>query len=122
MIQVLIVFFGGVAFQATPMKGRDWGISVALGFVSIPLGFLIRCIPTPLVERLFIALHIMHDPKAPPRLAGADKDAKDDRNIATDKARKQIPRLPRVHGARMRGSSFVCRSRLPHNNGEIGVQ
>ena len=44
------MFVGFVAFQVTRIPGRDWGISLALGFVSIPLGVLIRCVPTPPLE------------------------------------------------------------------------
>lgn len=54
-IQILIVLFGGTAFQVTSLNSRDWGMSIALGFVSLPLGFVIRCIPTPPVERLGLA-------------------------------------------------------------------
>lgn len=109
------MFFGGAAFQATPMSGRDWAISVALGFVSIPLGFLIRCIPTLPSERLFIAIHLMRDPKAPPTLAGAERDAEDGWNPAIRKVRDQLPTLPCVRGARKRASSFVCKN---HSHGK----
>ncbi|KAG1804284.1 hypothetical protein EV424DRAFT_1300201, partial [Suillus variegatus] len=44
-VQVVIVFIGGTAFQVTCIAGREWGISLALGFVSIPLGALIRLLP-----------------------------------------------------------------------------
>jgi Ca2+-transporting ATPase len=53
------MFIGGAAFQVTRICGREWGISLALGFVSIPLGVFIRCIPTPPLERAFIKLRIM---------------------------------------------------------------
>jgi len=52
------MFVGGGAFQVTHIPGREWGISLALGFMSIPLGVLIRCIPTPPLERAFIKLRI----------------------------------------------------------------
>ncbi|KAF9778981.1 hypothetical protein BJ322DRAFT_466634 [Thelephora terrestris] len=57
--QILIVFVGGAAFRVKPIPAREWGISLALGFASIPLGVLIRCIPTPPLERAFIKLRIM---------------------------------------------------------------
>lgn len=53
------MFVVRAAFQVAPIPGREWGISLALGFVSIPLGVLIRCIPTPPLERAFIKLKIM---------------------------------------------------------------
>ncbi|KAF9778979.1 Ca-transporting ATPase [Thelephora terrestris] len=57
--QILIVFVGGAAFRVKPIPAREWGISLALGFASIPLGILIRCIPTPPLEHAFIRLRIM---------------------------------------------------------------
>jgi len=54
------VFVGGAVFQVTRIHAREWGISLALGFVPIPLGALIRCIPTPPLERIFIKLRIVN--------------------------------------------------------------
>ncbi len=52
--QVLIIQVGGLAFNIAS-KGQTpvmWGYAVGLGFVSIPIGIIIRLIPDPLVERL----------------------------------------------------------------------
>ncbi|PKS08310.1 hypothetical protein jhhlp_005254 [Lomentospora prolificans] len=43
--QVIIVFFGDAAFVVTPLNGPQWGISIVLGFLSIPVGVLIRLFP-----------------------------------------------------------------------------
>ncbi|GJC91955.1 calcium-transporting ATPase [Colletotrichum higginsianum] len=43
--QVLIIFVGGDAFQIKPLNGKEWGLSVGLGAISIPFGVLIRLIP-----------------------------------------------------------------------------
>ena len=49
--QVIIIFFGGAAFQiAAPpdnpqMGGVLWAIAIVLGFISIPIGIIIRLIP-----------------------------------------------------------------------------
>ncbi|KAJ6501168.1 Ca-transporting ATPase, partial [Mycena vitilis] len=43
--QFLIVFIGGAAFGVTRMGGREWGISLALGIASIPLGAIVRLLP-----------------------------------------------------------------------------
>ncbi|OLN87254.1 Calcium-transporting ATPase 2-like protein 3 [Colletotrichum chlorophyti] len=50
--QVLIVFVGGAAFKVTSLNGPQWGISLVLGFISIPVGVLIRLIP----DALFVAI------------------------------------------------------------------
>lgn len=44
--QVILVFFGGVAFQTTPVSSRSWGISILVGFFSLPLGVMIRLLPS----------------------------------------------------------------------------
>lgn len=43
--QVLIVFFGSDAFSIRPLNGAQWGISLVLGSLSIPVGVLIRLFP-----------------------------------------------------------------------------
>jgi len=62
-VQILIVFIGGAAFQVTPISGREWGISLALGVVSIPLGALIRLMPDAPFEKLFIKVHLLQNPR-----------------------------------------------------------
>ncbi|KAK4202182.1 hypothetical protein QBC40DRAFT_46258 [Triangularia verruculosa] len=43
--QVLIVFIGGAAFVVVRLSGVQWAISLVLGFMSIPVGILIRLVP-----------------------------------------------------------------------------
>ncbi|KAK3368649.1 P-type calcium ATPase [Podospora didyma] len=50
--QVLIVCFGGEALSVAPLTATQWGISLFLGFLSIPVGVLIRLIPDNLLRRL----------------------------------------------------------------------
>ncbi|CAG8471784.1 8508_t:CDS:2 [Ambispora gerdemannii] len=45
--QILIVQLGGAAFQVNPLDGIQWAISIGLGFLSIPVGIIIRLIPVP---------------------------------------------------------------------------
>ena len=59
------MFVGGAAFQATHILGREWGISLALGFISIPLAVLIQCTPPPL-EHAFIGMRIMRSDEVLP--------------------------------------------------------
>ncbi|GBC44342.2 calcium-translocating P-type ATPase [Rhizophagus irregularis DAOM 181602=DAOM 197198] len=44
--QILIVQFGGAAFQVTRISIIEWVICIVLGFLSIPVGVIIRLIPT----------------------------------------------------------------------------
>lgn len=51
--QVLIIFFGGAAFQIADYQSPTmWAIAIVLGFISIPVGIIIRLIP----DSLLIAL------------------------------------------------------------------
>ncbi|KAF5530951.1 Ca2+-transporting ATPase [Fusarium napiforme] len=43
--QIIIIFFGSDAFVVTRLNGIQWGISLVLGFFSIPIGVLIRLFP-----------------------------------------------------------------------------
>lgn len=43
--QVLIIFVGGQAFKITPLDGKEWGLSIGLGAISLPWGALIRKFP-----------------------------------------------------------------------------
>ncbi|KAM0562804.1 hypothetical protein ACHAPJ_001644 [Fusarium lateritium] len=45
--QILIIFVGGAAFQIASEKqsGTLWAIAIVLGFISIPVGVIIRLIP-----------------------------------------------------------------------------
>lgn len=104
-MQVLIVFVGGAAFQVTHIGGREWGISLALGFVSIPLGALLRAIPNGPIERFFIKIHL--HPK--PELLPTSRDV--EWNSAIDMVRDNLNTFAHVRGARMRASSYVDRSR-----------
>jgi Ca2+-transporting ATPase len=105
--QILIVFVGGAAFQVTPMPGREWGISLALGFVSIPLGIIIRCLPTPPFERAFIKLRIMTAEEVLPTV----KPDATEWNSAITKVRDNLSLFSRLRGGRVNASPFILKSR-----------
>lgn len=52
--QVLIIYVGGKAFNIAPggQSGIMWGTAILLGFLSIPIGVVIRLIPDVLCEKL----------------------------------------------------------------------
>ena len=43
--QYLIVTFGGVAFKTVPLSWKYWLVCVLIGFLSIPVGIIIRLLP-----------------------------------------------------------------------------
>ena len=105
-VQILIVFVGGAAFQVTHIGGREWGISLALGFVSIPLGALLRLIPNGPVERFFIKVRLMPNPEVLPTTR-----PEAEWNSAIELVRDNLATFAHVRGARMRASSYVGKSR-----------
>jgi hypothetical protein len=108
VVQVLICFVGGMAFQVTRMGGKEWAISLALGFISLPLGALIRCIPNEPVERLFVKLRMLPKQEVLPT---THPDAQPGMSFAMDQVRDNLGTFAKLRGGRMRGSSFVRKSR-----------
>jgi Ca2+-transporting ATPase len=43
--QILIIFKGGQAFKITALNGKEWGMSIGLGAISVPWGACIRLFP-----------------------------------------------------------------------------
>ncbi|KIK99153.1 hypothetical protein PAXRUDRAFT_132713 [Paxillus rubicundulus Ve08.2h10] len=106
VIQVVIVFVGGAAFQVTHIGAREWGISLALGVVSIPLGALIRLMPNKPFERLFTAIRLLPSPEVLPTIR---PDA--EWNLAIELVRDNLATFANLRGGRLRSSSFVGKSR-----------
>lgn len=48
--QFLLIQFGGAATRTLPLNFEQWVYCVAIGFFSLPIGFLLRLIPTPLED------------------------------------------------------------------------
>ncbi|KAI9595914.1 hypothetical protein BDF19DRAFT_384846 [Syncephalis fuscata] len=44
--QYIIVTFGGIAFKTTPLSWQHWLTTIALGALSLPIGLLIRLLPS----------------------------------------------------------------------------
>lgn len=91
------------------MSGRDWGISIALGVMSIPIGFLIRMIPNRPCERFLIRCKILPDPSRLPTVhPQAELERWDD---AIEIVRDNLTTFANLRGGRVRASSFVGKSR-----------
>ncbi|KAF9059412.1 Ca-transporting ATPase [Rhodocollybia butyracea] len=114
VVQVLIVFVGGAAFQVTPVDGKIWGISLALGIVSIPLGALIRLLPNEPFEKLFGKMGLFGKPEVLPTSA-VDQEGW---SGAISIVRDNLSTFSHVRGGRLRSSSFVGKSRSARLNGD----
>lgn len=100
------MFVGGAAFQVTRINGLEWGISLALGIVAIPLGALIRLLPNKPFERLLVFLRFLPSPEALPTIR---PDA--EWNEAIELVRDNLATFANIRGGRLRSSSFVWKSR-----------
>ena len=111
------MFVGGAAFSVAPIVGRDWGISIAFGFLSIPVGALIRTIPNEPIRRLLIHLRLMQDPNALPTITPGAENY----NSAIDLVRDNLSTFANIRGGR--SSSIVrVRKRRSVRLHEAGVQ
>lgn len=90
------------------MGGKEWAISLALGFVALPLGALIRLIPNEPCERIFVKVRLLPKPEVQPTMF---PDAEPGFGFAVDLVRDNLSTFSKLRGARMRSSSFVRKSR-----------
>jgi Ca2+-transporting ATPase len=104
--QVIIVFKGGAAFQVKPLPGKEWGISLALGVVSIPLGAIVRLLPTAPFEKLFNAIGLLGKTDVLPSIR-----PEAEWNSTIDLVRDNLNVFGQLRGGRLRSSSFVLQSR-----------
>lgn len=111
-VQVTIIFIGGTAFQVTCIGGREWGISLALGFVSIPLGALIRLLPNRPFERLFILVRLLPKPEGGLPRVRPDVEG----NSAIKLTRDTSAAFALSGGGRPRSSSFVKSRQARHHD------
>ncbi|KAI0223174.1 plasma membrane calcium [Massospora cicadina] len=51
-LQVVIVFYGSYAFETTPLEPKFWGVCLLVGFLSLPVGVILRLVPTDLFSAL----------------------------------------------------------------------
>ncbi|PPR03673.1 hypothetical protein CVT24_007794 [Panaeolus cyanescens] len=108
VIQVLIVFVGGAAFQVTRIQGREWGISIALGVVSLPWGAVIRCMPNFIFEKFFRFIRLIRDEK---EVLPTVKPDMNGWSGAVAMVQDNLRTFANIRGGRLRSSSFVVKSR-----------
>lgn len=97
--QVLIIMIGGRALQVVHLNGAQWGYSIVLGFLSIPVAIITRCVPDDAFQRII------------PRqwwsqIASHGQEASDGRQLtdwdsALLKVRDEMELVPWFHGGRL---------------------
>lgn len=97
--QILIIFVGGQAFSVKPLNGPQWGVSLVLGVISIPVGMIIRLIPDEFLVNL-IPDFWRH--KKSPELLISDEDRHFQWNPALEEIRDQLKFIKTLRGGRLR--------------------
>lgn len=102
--QVLIVFVGGTAFDVKPLNGAQWGYSVVLGALSMPMAVIIRLIPDEFIRKLIPQSWSRQNSR--PQLIISDEDRRYEWNPALEDIRDQLGFLKSVRGGRLRNLKY----------------
>ncbi|PYH99386.1 P-type calcium ATPase [Aspergillus ellipticus CBS 707.79] len=97
--QILIIFVGGQAFSVHRLNGPQWGVSLVLGVISIPIGVIIRMIPDAFIQKLIPEFLTR---KKRPQLLVSDEDRRFEWNPALEEIRDQLRFLKTLRGGRLR--------------------
>ncbi|KAM5437213.1 plasma membrane calcium [Microsporum canis] len=97
--QILIIFVGGQAFSVERLGGRDWGISLILGLISIPVAVLVRLIPDSFIRILIPSYFRRKQDK--PQVYISDEEQRYEWNPALEEIRDQLTFLKKVRGGRL---------------------
>ena len=89
------------------MGRKEWANSLALGFIALPLGALIRLIPNEPCERIFMMLRLLPKPEVQPTML---PDAEPGFAFSMDRARDNLSTFSKLRGGCMHASSFVRKS------------
>lgn len=106
--QVMIVYVGGAAFNVTRLNGPQWGISVVLGLLSIPVGALIRCIPDPFLIKLTPAF-LKKRRKTPQVTISTDEEAQYRFPQALTDVKDELRFLKMIKGGRLNNLKFAVK-------------
>jgi P-type Ca2+ transporter type 2C len=97
--QLMIIWVGGAAFAVYRLNGAQWGYSIVLGLLSIPVAIIIRLIPDELIRKLISFLPRRHS--STPSLTFEDDEQIQAWNPAIEDIREELTFLKRVRGGRM---------------------
>lgn len=110
--QVLIVFVGGKAFNIASegQTGIMWGTAILLGFLSIPIGIVIRLIPDSLVEKLVPeSLKRRAHNKVPEFTVSDDEERFQHYPAPFSDVRDELAFLKRLKGGRINNLKFAMK-------------
>lgn len=110
--QILIVFFGGRPFSISQTKpsqsGMQWGLAIALGFISIPIGMVIRLVPDELLTKL-IPASLKRRSSRVPGLTVEDEERFEQYPEAFTEVRDGLTFMRRYKGGRLNNLKFAMK-------------
>jgi Ca2+-transporting ATPase len=102
--QILIVMVGSSAFAVTRLNGAQWGYSIVLGALSIPIAVVIRCLPDAFVEHL-IPRRLTS--RRTPEVVVSDEEAhRFEWNEGILEIREELAFVKKIRGGRLNGLKF----------------
>jgi P-type Ca2+ transporter type 2C len=113
--QMTIIFVGGKAFHVTPLNGPQWGYSIALGAISLPVAVIIRLIPDHFFAKLV-------PPKWKRGLAPDLVAAKEELDLARPEA--DLTFIKKLRGGRISSLKFkldTMREKSEYNDNLMGI-
>jgi hypothetical protein len=121
-LQVMLVQVGGDYLRTTPLRVELWFICIALGFIGIPLGFLMRLIPVKEDPDVFFISGFADGGKPP----GIDpySEASDNQEVQSAPAPEASSKRPSIVGlpiARRRSSEIAGRERSASDLSDVSV-
>jgi Ca2+-transporting ATPase len=102
--QVIIIYIGGKAFNVVRLNGAQWAYSVILGFLSIPIGAVIRLIPDELILRL-VPEYLKRLPRGP-ELTISDEEEHFRFPKPLADVKEELSFLKKVKGGRLNNLKF----------------
>ncbi|TQS38534.1 hypothetical protein Golomagni_00959 [Golovinomyces magnicellulatus] len=107
--QIMIIFVGGKSFNVRRLDGAQWAYSLILGFISIPLGAIIRLIPDEFIAR--IIPDFFHSRSKGPRLAISDEEEHFRFSDPLTEVKEELYFLKLVKGGRLNNLKFAIQDK-----------
>jgi len=110
-LQVLIIFVGSTPFNISTklpsQTGPQWATAIVLGFLSIPIGMIIRLIPDDFIRKC-IPKWFKRKPK-PPGLMVSDEERFNDYPEVLNDVRDELAFLKKLKGGRLNNLKFAVK-------------
>ncbi|KFY46430.1 hypothetical protein V495_02459 [Pseudogymnoascus sp. VKM F-4514 (FW-929)] len=106
--QVIIIFIGGRALQVVRLNGAQWGYSIVLGFLSIPVAVITRLIPDDICQK--IIPHRWQPQVTASAPVVSDESQLKDWNSVLLEIREELEIVPWIHGGRLHAHNWPNKS------------